>query len=135
MGIDAPTPASEATLADLVADTASKSFKYIYDFGDDWRHSVKITRFTTAAPGVAYPLLLSASGRCPPEDVGGPCGYDEMLSVLSDPAHGRHAEFVEWYGRDFNPRTVDSDELGQAVAELAKLMTPRKHRKRKSRKI
>jgi hypothetical protein len=57
-----------------------------------------------------------------------------MLSVLSDPAHERHAEFVEWYGRDFDPKAVDTDGLEQAVAALAKLMGRRKVRKPKSRK-
>lgn len=127
-------PASEATLADLVADTGAKSFKYIYDFGDDWRHSVKIELLTTSAPGVAYPLLLAATGRCPPEDVGGPQGYQEMLSALADPTHRRHTEFIEWHCPYFDPNTVNTDQLGQAVAELAKLMTPRKVRQRKSRK-
>ena len=127
-------PANKSTLADLVADTAAKRFKYVYDFGDDWQHSVRIEKLTIAAPGVGYPLLLEATGRCPPEDVGGREGYAEMLSVLSDPAHERHAEFVEWYGRDFDPKAVDTDRLEQAVAALAKLMGRRKVPKPKSRK-
>jgi hypothetical protein len=57
-----------------------------------------------------------------------------MLSVLSDPAHERHAEFVEWYGCDFDPKAVDTDRLEQAVAALAKLMGRRKVPKPKSRK-
>jgi hypothetical protein len=53
-------PADKASLADLVADTASQRFKYIYDFADEWRHTVSIVKLTVAAPGVAYPLLLGA---------------------------------------------------------------------------
>jgi hypothetical protein len=56
-----------------------------------------------------------------------------MLSVLSDPAHERHAEFVEWYGRDFDPKAVDTDRLEQAVAALAKLMRRRKGSGNRSR--
>ena len=59
-GEDEPMPANKATLADLVADTASKRFKYIYDLADGWHHTVSISKLTVAAPGVTYPLLLEA---------------------------------------------------------------------------
>jgi hypothetical protein len=132
---DEPMPANKASLADLVADTASKRFKYIYDFAHEWRHTVSIVKLTVAAPGVAYPLLLEATGRCPPEDIGGRQGYQEMLSVLSDTTHQRHAEFVERYGHDFDPKTNEKDELEQVVAALAQLMTRRKVRKPRSRQV
>jgi hypothetical protein len=38
----------------------------------------------------------------PPEDVGGPWGYGEMLEALADPKHERHAETLEWLGEDFD---------------------------------
>lgn len=100
-GEDEPMRADKASLADLVADTASKRFKYIYDLADKWRHTVSIVKLTVVAPGVAYPLLLDATG--------GPQGYLEMLSALSDPTHERHAEFVERHGHDFDPKTVGTD--------------------------
>jgi hypothetical protein len=121
--------AEKATLADLVADTAARSFKYVYDFGDDWRHSVKIEQLTVAAPGVAYPLLLDASGRCPPEDCGGSWGYMDMLAAIRDPAHERHSEYIGSLGSDFDPGIVDMSRLAENVARLAKLMSPRRVRR------
>lgn len=44
---------------------------------------------------MGYPRLIEASGRCPPEDVGGPWGYGELLEAIADPKHERHAEFKE----------------------------------------
>jgi len=126
-------PAEKASLADLVADTAAKSFKYVYDFGDDWRHSVKIEQLTVAPPGVAYPLLLDASGRCPPEDCGGPWGYMDMLEAVRDPTHARHSEYIEWLGSDFDPSMVGMSRLAENVAGLAKLMAPRKSRRTRKR--
>jgi hypothetical protein len=38
------------------------------------------------------------TGRCPPEDVGGPWGYQAFREALADPAHERHAELAEWWG-------------------------------------
>jgi Plasmid pRiA4b ORF-3-like protein len=127
-------PASRHTLADLVADTHSKTFKYVYDFGDDWRHTVKIEMPTMAVPGVAYPILIAASGRCPPEDIGGPFGYQEFIAALRDPAHDRHAEFLNWHGPEFDPSAVDTATLEQAVAALAHRMSRKRTRKATSRK-
>jgi hypothetical protein len=45
-----------------------------------------------------YPSCLEGERACPPEDVGGHCGYQEYLEALADPKHERHGEFVEWCG-------------------------------------
>ncbi len=71
-------------------------------------------------PGVAYPRLVEAAGRCPPEDVGGPWGYAELLQAIADPKHERHAELSDWIGDDFDPKTVDTDRLAEELAALAK---------------
>jgi Plasmid pRiA4b ORF-3-like protein len=60
--------ADRTTLIDMVADTGVRRFDYIYDFGDQWEHTVKIVKPTPAAPGVTYPLLIDGAGRCPLED-------------------------------------------------------------------
>jgi hypothetical protein len=88
--------------------------------------SIKIVRPMPAVPGIAYPLLIDAVGRCPLEDSGGPPGYMEMLEALRDPAHPRHAEVIEWPGSDFDANDVDRARLEKNVAVLAKLMTPRR---------
>lgn len=126
-------PASRTVLIDLVADTGARSFDYIYDLGDDWRHTVKIETPTPSAPGVDYPLLLEATGRCPPEDCGGPWGYRDMLDALRNPKHQRHAEVVERLGSDFDPATIDSASLENAVAGLARLLSGKKSRKSQPR--
>lgn len=53
-------------------------FLYIYDFGDDWRHEVVIEGVRPAEPGVAYPVFVAGARRCPPEDCGGPPGYEAV---------------------------------------------------------
>jgi len=45
---------------------------------------VKIERVIEALPGVTYPLLLDATARCPPEDVGGPWRYEEFLRTVAE---------------------------------------------------
>ncbi len=117
---DGPLDASKVRLADVLEDVGVKSFKYLYDFGDGWEHTVSIERVTDAMPGVASPRLIEAVGRCPPEDVGGPWGYGEFLEAISDPNHEEHAERLEWVGGHFDPTDPDTEDLTQAVDKLAR---------------
>jgi hypothetical protein len=120
---DGPLDASKARLIDVLEDVGAKSLKYLYDFGDGWEHSVRIERITDAVPGIGYPRLIDAAGRCPPEDVGGPWGYREFLDAIADPNHQEHAERLQWIGRNFDPNDVDAETLAQAVHGLAKKST------------
>jgi hypothetical protein len=117
---DGPLDARKARLADVVQDTGVRSLKYLYDFGDGWEHTVRIERITDALPGITYPRLIEATGRCPPEDVGGPWGYRDFLEAIADPDHEQHAETLTWVGGPFDPTTVDAESHTRAVAALAK---------------
>jgi hypothetical protein len=126
-----PLDARKARLVDVLEDTGAKTLKYLYDFGDGWEHTVKIERIADAVPDLTYPLLIDATGRCPPEDVGGPWGYAEFLEAIADPKHERHAEMSEWAGEPFDPTKIDIDEHAKAVADLAKAWSRKPAVKRK----
>ena len=81
---DGPMDAKKMTLEKLLDQTATRTIQYVYDFGDDWDHSIRIERVGEATQGVTYPRLLKAAGACPPEDVGGAWGYEEFLEALAD---------------------------------------------------
>ena len=116
-----PLDARKARLLDVLEDTGVKTLRYIYDFGDGWEHTIKIERIVAAVPGVTYPRLIEAVGRCPPEDVGGPWGYEELLAAKADPTHERRAEFAEWMNLDaFDPNAVAVHARVHAVEALAK---------------
>jgi Plasmid pRiA4b ORF-3-like protein len=117
---DGSLDARKAHLIDALEDVGAKTFRYLYDFGDGWEHTIKIECITDAVPGLAYPRLIEATGRCPPEDIGGPWGYAEFLEAMADPKHGRHAEFTEWIGEAFDPNLVDTEGHAHALAALAK---------------
>ena len=109
-----------ATLQDLLDAAGGKAFHYIYDFGDDWDHELRMERVMEAEPSATYPRLLKAEGRCPPEDVGGPWGYDHFLEVMADPGHEEHEELLEWHGGPFDPQDAEPERLAQDFAKLAK---------------
>ena len=81
-------------------------------------------------PNTDYPLLLDGTGRCPPEDVGGPWGYGDFLEAITDPAHESHAHWLEWAPPDFDPNDAQLDELKALVAKLAKRWKPRRKKKK-----
>jgi hypothetical protein len=117
---DGPLDARKARLGDVLEDVGAKTLRYLYDFGDGWEHTIKVERVVDPEPGILYPRLIEANGRCPPEDIGGPWGYAEFLEAIGDPKHERHAEFKEWLSDDFDPNIVDAGRLAAEVAVLAK---------------
>ena len=119
-----PLPAEGATLADVVA--RGRTFTYGYVFGEDWQHTVEIEAVVTAAAGATYPRLISAQGRCPPADIGGPAGYEVYVSAVADPNHPLHETMVEFDDPAFDPATVDSAALTKNLANLARYIGRRK---------
>ena len=117
---DGPQDASKATLRAVLEDMGVKRLTYLYDYGDGWEHTIRIERIGEALPGELYPRLLDASGRCPPEDIGGPPGYAEFLEAMADPNHPRHAELKEWYDADFDPNAVNVPAIQRQLTDLAK---------------
>ena len=109
-----------ATLQDLLDAGGGKTFHYVYDFGDNWEHDVRVERLTEPEPGTTYPRLLKAEGRCPPEDVGGPWGYNHFLEVMADPGHEEHENLLEWHGGPFDPQDAEPERIIRDFEMLAK---------------
>ena len=119
-----PLPAEKATLADLTQ--RGRTFHYNYVFGDDWQHTVEIENVIAAAPDTTYPCLVSAEGRCPPADIGGPSGYESYLRAIADPEHFHHEAMLEWDEPDFDPKKVDVAALRANLANLSRYLGRRK---------
>src|SRR5690348_5841473 len=66
-----PLDARKTRLVGALEDVRTRSLNYLYDFGGGWAHTLRMERITAPVPGIAYPRLVEATGRCPPEDVGG----------------------------------------------------------------
>ena len=68
---------------------------YVYDFGDNWVHSILLETIDPVETEDA--VCLAGERACPPEDCGGPSGYADLLEVLADPQHDDHQETRAWY--------------------------------------
>ena len=82
-------------------------FLYVYDFGDDWVHEVLIEEISEPVPKETYPRLIGGERNCPPEDCGGPPGYESLLRILADPSDPQYGETLEWLGGSFDPEGFD----------------------------
>ncbi len=96
---------SEFELGQLAG--ADAVLHYDYDFGDGWEHLVEVVgveQYTATVPPVE---VLDGSRAAPPEDSGGPSGYEHLLDALDDPADPEHDEVVAWLGDSFDPEEFD----------------------------
>jgi hypothetical protein len=91
------------------------SFRYAYDFGDNWQLEVVIEKSIPFAAGMTVPACIDGRRACPPEDCGGTGGYQELLEILADPSHPEHEERVmwvgEWGGGTLDPESFDTSEF------------------------
>lgn len=129
---DGPLDARKATLRDVLEDTGAKTIRYIYDFGDNWHHAIRVGRLGAPDPRSTYPMLLDAQGRCPPEDIGGPFGYAQFLEALADPRHARHADLRASFGEgEFDVAAVDVVAIARKLDALGASWTRRRTGARK----
>ena len=94
---------------------ARKSFVYLYDFGDGWEHQVSVEKILPPDPALKLPLCVAGANACPPEDVGGPPGYEEFLAAINDPAHEEHDAMLEWCGGAFDPTAFHLDRINESL--------------------
>lgn len=82
-----------------------RNFEYLYDFGDYWRHKIELENIIHDYK-FGYPTVIEGEGACPPEDVGGICGYADFLVAWNNPEHEEHKRMRTWgesqYYREFD---------------------------------
>jgi hypothetical protein len=113
-----PLPAEQATLADILA--VGDRFQYDYVLGEDWEHTVMLLSRGAARADLRYPHLVSAAGRCPPADIGGPIGYETYLRSIADPTSVHHEDMLDFDAPDFDPNIVDETALRANLTELCR---------------
>jgi Plasmid pRiA4b ORF-3-like protein len=88
------------------AAAVARTWRYQYDFGDGWDHDIRVGQ-RLASVGRGTPHCVDGARACPPEDCGGPPGYEHLRAVLADPADPEHPELLEWVGGEFDPDAFD----------------------------
>lgn len=94
----------------------TSNFSYIYDFGDEWKHTIKVEK-TDLDDDLEWGNLfcIEGSGNCPPEDVGGIPGFEEFCKAVSDSKHPEHETMKDWYGEDYDKDFFSSEEVNMGL--------------------
>lgn len=95
-------------LADVIKKKGQK-FKYTYDFGDSWEHTLLVEKILPVKPDTFYPVCTAGARACPPEDVGGLFGFVDFVASMQNPDDPDHDSLLEWYGGQFDPLAFDLD--------------------------
>ncbi|RKT72491.1 pRiA4b ORF-3-like protein [Saccharothrix variisporea] len=102
------------TVSQLLAKVGDKIL-YTYDFGDDWEHDITLKKIVPSSDIAC----TAGEGACPPEDCGGPGGYENLKAAVTDPTAQDHADLLEWLGLDsgddFDPTTFSPETTTQAL--------------------
>ncbi len=80
--------------------------KYMYDFGDGWKHDVLLEKIEPRQEGVRYPLCLAGKMACPPEDCGGVWGYADICKGKSE----FQSDFEDYDPAYFDPKEVEFED-------------------------
>ena len=76
-----PEDAHETNVLTFIQHMGLEKFVYVYDFGDSWVHDITVEKIDQDAD-LDHPVCLAGKGACPPEDCGGPWGYEELKEEM-----------------------------------------------------
>ena len=112
----------DATLLDVIRFLQGKpEFTYIYDYGDSWTHRIRVGKIQPARDDRRYPYLVSGTGRCPLEDIGGAWGYDEFLRAFENPDSKYREYYAGYFEGDvtWDPEDADLKARRKSLARFS----------------
>jgi hypothetical protein len=120
MGPEAGVDRNEETaiLMELLPQAKSQ-FGYEYDFGDSWEHLLEVEKIL--APATAsepWAKCLDGKRACPPDDCGGPFGYEDFLKAIKNPRNPEHESMLEWIGGHFDPERFELEHINRCLRLL-----------------
>lgn len=111
--------ATKTKLSDIFT-AEGQTYVYTYDFGDDWQHRITLEKISASEAKTAD--CLAGKGAAPPEDCGGPWGYEELKETMSDPKHSDYEDMREWLGLEadegWDAKAFDLAEVQQRLKQV-----------------
>lgn len=99
-----------------VRNSGVNRFSYVYDFGDNWHHTVAIEKNLPTVSHPDCPICIGGKRNCPPEDCGGLPGYEQLILALADPGGPKYRVWVDMIGEGFEPERFSVEEADYRVA-------------------
>lgn len=101
------------------------TLNYTYDFGDNWRHKILLEKILHAGI-ISRPICVDGRRHRPPEDVGGPHGYQEFLEAAFDPGHEEFEHYRQWAGGEFQAEEFNLEAVNNV---LSRMRWPMRHQR------
>jgi len=95
-----------------------QKLKYVYDFGDNWNHTITVEKITKDTGWINRPVCIDGARACPPEDCGGASGYEEFLEIIKNKKHPEHRSMLNWAGGKFDPEYFDMKKANRSIRSL-----------------
>ncbi|BEH03225.1 hypothetical protein brsh051_25060 [Brooklawnia propionicigenes] len=116
---DKGIPESDVHLDQVISEPGDCLF-YEYDFGDSWWHTMKLESVEPWRAGDTDAWCLAGQRACPPEDLGGIGGLEELLNWLDGRTEGADPEWVQqvldWLPPGYDPVAFSVDEVNAVLA-------------------
>ncbi len=110
----------ETTLSNLGL-RISERLLYEYDFGDYWRHEMRLEKVIEPESKKDYPVCIGGKRACPPEDCGGPWAYQEFLHLARSPFRDHERRQArEVLGHGFDPEVFDRRQVNALLKALTR---------------
>lgn len=96
------------------------SITYEYDFDDSWEHMIRLEKILPGDDTPNLPVCVEGERACPPEEIGGVWGYEDMLDSLKNTRDRDHKKAMAIFGKDYDPDRLDIEEINARLAGLKK---------------
>lgn len=118
-------PEHEVRLDEVLVEQGDKLL-YLYDFGDDWMHVIKLESVQPRVEPAPRAVCVDGRRPGPGEDCGGVSGYEQICSAIDpgNPGHaGAIADWVRLYGAgadpgQFAPTPFDRESINEILAVI-----------------
>jgi hypothetical protein len=124
--------ADQALLAQIFRDDVRQMI-YEYDFGDSWKHLIKLEKRTVGGDQDHVPVCLAGENAAPLDDMGGIPGYYQWIDALRDKNSAVREQAIGLLGADFDQGRFDLAEVNWRLSKAFK-QAPKKPRKRRKKR-
>ena len=118
-GSDQVLDSTTVKLSDIVTQPKD-TINYLYDFGDGWKHQIRVEKFNAIDKTLKYPTCIDGQMNCPPEDCGGLDSFYHCIDVLKDKKHPDYKEIAQWFSKKYNLEQFDKEKINKQLEKLKK---------------
>ena len=118
-GSDQLLDSREVRLKDVITQPKD-IINYLYDFGDGWRHQIKVEKFLPIDTATKYPTCIDGQMNCPPEDCGGIGSFYHCIDVVNDKKHPNYKEIAQWFNKNYDIKKFDKEKVNRKLKVLDK---------------